>query len=153
MDKKLLVLIPVVIILLIVFYAFMEFSGDDGSKEQTKDNGIEKTQVKNVTVSGALNLINNNSGNPDFVILDVRTQDEYDEGHISNATMLDFYSDTFESDLDKLDKTKTYLVYCRTGSRSARATGMMIDLGFSDVYNMLGGIVQWELSSYPTVTG
>jgi len=65
-------------------------------------------------VKDAYTLIQKNKGNPDFVILDVRTPAEFADEHIENAINLDYYSETFRDDLNKLDKTKTYLIYCRT---------------------------------------
>jgi len=76
-----------------------------------------ETQIqvaRNIRVKDAYTLIQKNKGNPDFVILDVRTPAEFADEHIENAINLDYYSETFRDDLNKLDKTKTYLIYCRT---------------------------------------
>jgi len=108
--------------------------------------------LKAVDASQAIKLIEKNGGNADFVILDVRTEEEYIEGHIENALNMDFYSETFKQDLDKLDKNKTYLIYCRSGSRSARALQLMGELGFREVYNMSGGYIAWEQKGFPGVT-
>ena len=107
--------------------------------------------IADITPEKAHALIQDNKGNRDFVILDVRTLEEYADGHIENAVNLDYYSDTFKDELNKLDKSKTYLVYCRTANRSGIAVGMMKELGFREVYNMLGGIVRWEADGLPTV--
>ena len=63
--------------------------------------------------------------------------------------MIDFYSNTFEMELDKLDKNNSYLIYCRTGRRTGLTIDIMKDLGFFEVYNMLGGITQWIDQGYP----
>ena len=76
------------------------------------------------------------------VCLDVRTREEYLSGHIHGARNLDVLSLDFVSRLDELDKNKTYLVYCRSGSRSANACAMMASRGF-EVYNLLGGVMYW----------
>lgn len=79
------------------------------------------------------------------VILDVRTQAEVDEGIIPNAIHLDIYrGQGFIDDIEKLDKTKTYYVYCRSGNRSGQACAIMNQLGFEKAYNLLGGMLEWE---------
>jgi rhodanese-related sulfurtransferase len=87
--------------------------------------------------------------NPDLIIIDVRTPAEFDSGHIENAFNIDRNSEGFQEELDALDKDKTYLVYCKMGSRSADALDIMRQLGFMEVYNMLGGIDQWQADELP----
>jgi len=106
---------------------------------------------KNVSVDEAFSLIASNADNPDFVIIDVRTPQEYADGHIANAINIDLNSGSFDTDIIKLDKNKTYLVYCHTGNRSATASRKMVEAGFTDVTNMTGGITDWENAGYPTV--
>jgi rhodanese-related sulfurtransferase len=108
-------------------------------------------QVYDVTVQKAFSLIQENEGNSDFVILDVRTPEEYSEGHIEGAINYDYYAGDFESNLDELDKAKTYLVYCHSGKRSAGARDIMADLGFRYIYNMTGGVSDWQSAGYPVV--
>jgi rhodanese-related sulfurtransferase len=103
-----------------------------------------------VTPREALSLIEQNKANPDFVILDVRTPKEFASGHIKGAINLDYYAETFQEDLDGLDKTKTYLVYCRSGSRSSKAFNLMKELGFQSIYVMEGGIKRWNAEDLPT---
>ena len=76
--------------------------------------------IENVTPQEAFTLIQENQNNPEFVILDVRTPEEFAEGHIGNALIIDYYSETFRDDVNKLDKDKPYLIYCRSGNRSGR---------------------------------
>lgn len=79
------------------------------------------------------------------VILDVRTQEEVDEGIIPNAVHIDIYrGQGFIYEVDALDKTKNYYVYCRSGGRSAQACAIMNQLGFENAYNLVGGISQWQ---------
>lgn len=80
------------------------------------------------------------SSKEDVVILDIRTPEEYNQGHIEGAVNIDFYSDDFSNQLDELDKTKTYLTYCRSGRRSGLSLETMRDLGFLEVYDLNGGI-------------
>ncbi|MCB0727412.1 MAG: rhodanese-like domain-containing protein [Ignavibacteria bacterium] len=79
-----------------------------------------------------------------FVLIDVRTRDEFDLGHLKDASHIDFYSGDFESNIDGLDKRERYLVYCRSGNRSRQTMFLMRDLGFDEVYNLEGGIIAWN---------
>ena len=79
------------------------------------------------------------------VILDVRTQEEVDEGYIPDSINIDIYTgQQFVNELEKLDKSKNYYVYCRTGNRSGQACSLMQGMGFKNAYNLLGGITEWE---------
>jgi len=88
----------------------------------------------------------------DPVILDVRTPEEFAEGYIQNAINLDFYRDDFKTELGKLNKEKTYFVYCKAGGRSASAADMMLKEGFKNVVDLDGGITAWEEAKLPLVT-
>ena len=79
------------------------------------------------------------------VILDVRTDAEVAEGIIKNAIHIDIYKGQgFIDEIEALDKTKNYYVYCRSGNRSGQACSVMNQLGFENAYNLLGGILEWE---------
>lgn len=79
------------------------------------------------------------------VILDVRTEEEVEEGYIPNASNLDIYKgQEFVNELEKLDKSKNYYVYCRSGNRSAQACTLMDQMGFNQTFNLLGGFSKWE---------
>ena len=99
---------------------------------------------ENATVNEAQQLIIEED---DITILDVRTQQEYDFGHIPNATLIPV--DELDDRLGELNETKAILVYCRTGVRSAQASQTLTDNGFSTVYNLEGGIVAWEKAGAP----
>jgi rhodanese-related sulfurtransferase len=105
--------------------------------------------VTNVTVGKAQVLIRERAGKPDFVILDVRTPEEFAEGHIASSVNLDVQSRDFENALKKLDRKKSYLVYCRTGNRSRMATVAMESLGFRSIFHMNEGIVKWKQQGLP----
>ncbi|HEY82582.1 MAG TPA: rhodanese-like domain-containing protein [Dehalococcoidia bacterium] len=107
--------------------------------------------IEDVTLEEAYALMMDNLGSEDFVILDVRTPEEYASGHIERAVNLDYYSETFKEELDKLDKDKVYLIYCRSGNRSGKALAIMEELGFREVYNMRGGMIRWEAVGMPVV--
>lgn len=84
-------------------------------------------------------------GDPNAFILDVRTPEEVEEGRIPNSTNIDIYlGQEFIAELEKLDKTKNYYVYCRSGKRSGQACSIMQQLGFGNTYNLEGGFMEWE---------
>lgn len=78
------------------------------------------------------------------VILDVRTEGEVVEKKIPNSINIDIYKGQgFVYQVEELDKSKNYYVYCRSGARSAQACNIMNQLGFDNTYNLLGGIMEW----------
>jgi rhodanese-related sulfurtransferase len=107
--------------------------------------------IKDITPHEAYNLIQKNKNNRNFVILDVRTPAEFKDGHIEGAINIDYYAPTFKQELNGLEKTKVYLLYCRTARRSRVALEIMKELGFREVYHMLGGIVRWQAEGLPTM--
>jgi parallel beta-helix repeat protein len=97
-----------------------------------------------VSVSEAKNMI---ESNPLLVVLDVRAQGEYDDGHIRNAKLIPHTQ--LEARIDELDENRDILVYCRSGYRSALASKILVNHSFQKVYNMLGGILAWTAEDYP----
>jgi rhodanese-related sulfurtransferase len=85
------------------------------------------------------------------VSLDVRTADEFAEGHLINAININVESGNFEAEIEKLDKNTTYAVYCRSGRRSAIAVDLMKKAGFTNLYNLDGGVIDWSASGLPLV--
>jgi len=85
-------------------------------------------------------------------LLDVRTPAEFAAGHIAGAINIDFESGEFKQDIQALDKTKTYAVYCRSGNRSGQATSIMAKDGFGSVFNLNGGVIDWTALGQPLVT-
>jgi len=83
-------------------------------------------------------------GGSDVVLLDVRTPAETAQGKIDGAMEINISSPDFASKIAELDKDKTYLVYCRSGARSARACSMMADAGFGKLYNLSTGFMNWR---------
>lgn len=79
------------------------------------------------------------------VILDVRTMEEVENGVIGDPMHYDIYNpQAFMEALQKLDKSKNYYVYCRSGNRSGQACAIMNNLGFANAYNLKGGILEWK---------
>jgi phage shock protein E len=85
------------------------------------------------------------------VILDVRTKAEFDEGHIANAININVESNEFLSEISKLDKSKTYAVYCRSGRRSADALAKMTNEKFISLSHLDGGVIDWTNAGLPLV--
>lgn len=79
------------------------------------------------------------------VVVDVRTKDEVEEGHLPNALHFDIYEGAqFLENIKKLDPDKNYYVYCRSGGRSAQACAVMQSIGIANTYNLIGGFDQWD---------
>lgn len=78
---------------------------------------------------------------PDAVLVDVRTPVEFDAGHIASAINVDYENANFESEVKKLDPSKTYFVYCRSGNRSSKSIVIMKNNGIKNIYDLSGGIV------------
>lgn len=89
----------------------------------------------------------------DLVLLDVRTPEEFAEGHLEGAVLIDFYDADFAEQLAALDPTVAYLVYCRSGNRSGQAMSVMDDLQFTSAVNVDGGIIAWAAAGLPITGG
>lgn len=101
--------------------------------------------MKDVTVAEWKSLIaeDNNA-----VILDVRTLEEVEEGKLEGAKHIDIYmGQGFIDEVKKLDTSKNYYVYCRSGGRSVQACTLMEQLGIETTYNMLGGYTEWDATN------
>ena len=108
--------------------------------------GLQLT-YKDISVADTKAMI---ESNPSLLILDVRTAQEYTQEHLNaaiNIPLSDLSSRTGE-----LEKNRQVLVYCQSGSRSAQASDILVKAGFTNVYNMSGGMTSWINAGYPTVT-
>ncbi len=114
--------------------------------------GKPQAKIQAVSPEQAWDLVQKHQQDPNFVILDIRTPQEFQAGHIPGAVNIDFYAPDFEQQLAQLDRNKTYLVYCRTGHRSGQAMPIFQKLGFAQVYNLQGGILAWARAGLPVVT-
>ncbi len=110
-----------------------------------------QTRIQRVSPQDAYELLQARQDDPNFVVLDIRTPQEFQAGHLPGAINIDFYAPDFAQQLDQLDKTKTYLVYCRSGNRSGQALPIMRKLGFQEVYELQGGILAWVQANLPIV--
>jgi rhodanese-related sulfurtransferase len=133
-----------IIILSIVILAI--FSGCVSDTKPTMKN-----QYTDVSVQQAKGMIDRQ----EVFILDVRTEGEYAAGHIKGSTLLavqDIPKQELAEKLKEIPKDRKILVYCRSGSRSAKASGILAENGFSQVYNMQGGITEWINAGYKVET-
>ncbi|MCK4929062.1 MAG: rhodanese-like domain-containing protein [Methanosarcinales archaeon] len=101
---------------------------------------------KDVSVDDAKVMVD--SG--EYFLLDVRTQEEYDAGHIAGSVLIPHTE--LEDRLDEVPSDMPILVYCRTARRSAIAADVLVENGYTNVSNMAGGIVQWQDAGYPVET-
>ena len=91
--------------------------------------------------------------NREAVVVDVRRPSEFAQGHIAGATNIDWYASDFEKRVSALDKSKTYLVHCAGGVRSAKAAEKLTSLKFTNVVNLEGGFKAWEAAGKPVKKG
>ncbi len=82
--------------------------------------------------------------NQGYTIIDVRTAEEFGEGHIDAAVLINMHSSDFIDKINALDKSGRYLVYCRSGRRSAKAVQIMLEAGIKEALNLSGGIIAWK---------
>ncbi len=108
-----------------------------------------ETRLVDVTAEQARDLIRQRGEQKDFVVLDVRTPQEFAEGHLPGAVNANVLAPDFASRLGAMDRAKTYLVYCRSGNRSTQAVQVMQRLGFLQVYHMSRGIFEWQAKGFP----
>jgi rhodanese-related sulfurtransferase len=78
-------------------------------------------------------------------LVDVRTPSEFVEGHVPNAQNIDFWDANFDENIEKLDKSKPIIVYCKSGGRSAKCATKLASIGFDKIYDLKDGFSQWKL--------
>jgi phage shock protein E len=118
---------------------------------ETAGGSTEISGISTVSVDAAAAI----AADPpaDLVLLDVRTPEEFAEGHLEGAVLIDFYDADFADQLAALDRDVPYLVYCRSGNRSGQAMSVMEDLGFTSAVDVDGGIVAWSAAGLPVTGG
>ena len=82
--------------------------------------------------------------NSDIQLIDVRTPEEYSQGHIQGAILIDFFSEDFKTNLNKLDKKTPVYVYCKSGGRSGKTAEILADMGFVKIVDLEGGFLAWS---------
>lgn len=114
-------------------------TSSSNSDLNTEDSVVQVINLAQADLEKTLALDTN------IVIIDVRTPKEVSEGYIPQAGLfIDFNGSSFESEMAKLDKSKTYVMYCRSGGRSGKASNYMVENGFRKVYNLEGGVLSYK---------
>jgi thioredoxin 1 len=108
---------------------------------------------KSINNSVAVDEFEKKLSGRDVQLIDVRTPEEFSGEHLKGALNYNINSGEFEKELSKLDKTKPVMVYCLSGGRSASAAKLMAEKGFTEVYNMEGGIMKWNAAGKPMDAG
>lgn len=124
---------------------FLTYSCNSSEKIHKNGNNIEVLNTQNFQKKM------NDVG--EFQLIDVRTPEEYNSGHLKNAININYYDNNFATELKKLDKDKPTFVYCRSGSRSGKATSILKEAGFNEIYDMQGGITAWNADGFAIETG
>ncbi len=118
-----------------------------GQKQQ-KDVSADQVQKTDIVLISPAEL---NEANQEILLIDVRTPEEYGSGHIENSINIDISSDNFKDKIAKLGTDQEVYVYCLKGGRSGKAAKMMRDMGFEKIYDLKGGILQWEKDGFEKV--
>ena len=88
---------------------------------------------------------------PEVQLIDVRTPEEFSQGHLENAKNINIMAEDFDAQVASLDKSKPVMVYCKSGGRSARASERLKELGFTTITDLEAGITNWNSENKPTV--
>ena len=120
-----------------------ELEGRDDVPDIAEEEEI--SEIISISPSEVYEIIKNDE---DYIILDVRTQDEYNEGHLEKALLIPV--DDLEKVVDELPENKPIIVYCRSGARSRKAAEILVENGFNQVYDM-GGILGWQDEGFPVI--
>lgn len=120
--KTLVIVLIVVLVMTVLYYLYLKM---------TKGNSVSINEARMLIETKTVDVI------------DVRTPIEFESGHVEGAKLIDVNNKDFGSKVSKLDRDKSYLVYCKSGMRSAVACRMMKRMGFTKAYNMRGGYSAW----------
>lgn len=85
------------------------------------------------------------------VIIDIRTPQEFSQGHIKGAVNINYFDSTFMDQIGKYDKSKPIFLYCRSGNRTSSASARVAKLGFGEIYDLQGGIMNWSRENLQTI--
>ena len=114
----------------------------------SQNNQPEGKLMSKIAPAQAAEIIERHHDDPRFFILDVRTLAEYEQGHIAGAKLMDSANPALEQELAKLERNAMYIVYCRSGRRSAQVVEKMQNLGFFSVYDLENGLAQWSKEGF-----
>lgn len=128
--------------------------GDDATGASTGDVAGDEAATAVTADRPAFGLVTPQQAatlaeDPGVTVIDVRTPEEFAEGHIDGAIMIDFESASFADDVAALDPAGNYLVYCRSGNRSGQAVAQMQELGLDQIWDLDGGTTAWTAAGLP----
>ncbi len=129
------------IVLILSIFCFSLFFSEYSHAQKEKED---------ITCKQAYDLIKKHQGDTNFVIIDFRTEEMYSNGHIKGATVFDVFSDKIDTWLNKLNRNKTYLLYCNAGYRSGIALKKMKEMKFKKLFHLYEGIKVWKNEGYET---
>ncbi len=124
------------IISIIVLSLFLSSCNGQTSTSTEKEQKIKT--IEGITFEEKIRSIKN------LQLIDVRSPEEYAVEHLENAKNINWNGDDFVSNVEKLDKSKPIFVYCKVGGRSIQAANKLSELGFTEIYNLDGGIMKWK---------
>jgi rhodanese-related sulfurtransferase len=144
--------IKLVLFVLVVSLISLSCKNNNSSNNKKAINSptTQRTLLKNQQITSKITVLTpaefkeksqNNS------IIDVRTPSEFSSGHIKEAVNINIFDKDFISKMDAFDKNKPVYVYCRSGHRSGNAAKKMRELGFKEIYDLQGGIINWVRSN------
>ncbi len=155
MKKMYYLLIGIVLVVVLVSAVLIslkdkngEQSQDNSSETQAEIKGVstqdEREQIiQSISADEAKQIIEGGGFKDKFFILDLRTAEEYQLGHIEGAVNVDYYT-TLIQDIPDMDKNATYLIYCQSGNRSSEALELFRQQGYYEVYELDGGYNSWQ---------
>ena len=130
--------------LLLVILSFTFFScAQNTAKKEVKDNG-NKYAIQDQQVVELISPKDLNAKLGDIQLIDIRTPGEYTGGYIEGAININFFDSDFNDQMAKLNKDKELYIYCRSGNRSGKAAKRLKDQGFTKIYDLQGGILNWN---------
>lgn len=127
------------LITLLLLTMFTYSCSDKTVKNETEKGTTEKSLIINVGVDEFKRIIAEGNAK----LIDARTPNEFNAGHIEGATMIDVRSASFSEKTKQLDKSVPVMVYCKSGKRSMKAANILKSQGFSKIYNLRGGYKAW----------
>lgn len=136
-------ILPRIMLVLFVSVTFVACGQKEGTKGKESVGGDAKIELISPETLSKVNH--------DIQLIDVRKPEEFSSGHIENAVNINFYDSDFESQLKSLDKTKEVYLYCRSGGRSGKTAKMMKEMGFEKIYDLEGGMINWEKNNMKVV--
>lgn len=123
-------------------------TNNDGESSSDTSNDVDQ-QGQSEPSSIAPSAFKKGIQDEDALVLDVRTQQEFEQGYIPNAKNVNYRAPDFETLIKQIDRKGSFYVYCASGSRSSKAVDFMAKEGFEEVYNLKGGIFNWQEQGYP----